>query len=426
MSTPSTMPETTRKPENEVEAAGFDIDKALNTKGFMEFLAKHPDAKDLDMGNSGELQKRFEVFGIKDGVSKGLEKVYSSHIKDQIGLKLEGDDTKSVKEYIEKLAVEEPEKVYELNKKLKTLTEVPAEIQGLEAELAKLGEVSDLMNQLRQAGTLENDLEAVIPTMGSLKYKAKYALALLAFAPSRGWKGFEDVGYVEAAKDKFNLEYGKQKVPEKGEKVVGKEQLEGILRETTQRIEDIKATLDKVGDARDLKTALKASFDNARKDLVSGMAEIKGLTEAVNERSCAELKKMMEPGTLDALQKAQERLEFLQFAAYNPDAGVEPLTTNQAGQFQEEIDKAVESNIPEKIWQIVLDADLGSNALTNIEKKLDPFLKANKLGSKEGDDARAFIKEIIEKIVNERKPQHPEGEVKRLILKRILVKLGKS
>ncbi len=413
------------RPENVTESLGFDIDAALDKKGFAEFLAQHPGAENFDMDDAGEIQKRFEVFEIKDNVSKGLEKIYASHIQDQIGIKLEAGDAKSVKDHIEKLAVSEPEKVHELNEKLKMFLEVPNEIKSLETELVKLGDVGDLKGKLAEAALLKTDLEAVIPTIGSLKYKAKYAFAMLTLAPLRGWKGFDEVAYVEAAKNKFNFEYGEQKKPGKGDKVADKQKLYSVMMDTSQKIDDIKAVLEKIEATEDLKSTLKTSFDAARKNLISGMAEIKGLTEAINKRSCAELEKMMQPGTLGALQKSQEKLELLQFAAVNPDIGMEPLTTADVERLQKKIDEIAESNIPKQIFDIVLDADLGVNALTKFEKALDPFLKTNHIGSKEGDSARAFIRETIEKIVAI-EPETPEGKVKRIILKRILVKLAKS
>jgi len=40
----------------------FDVDKALNKKGFAEFLAKFQDAHEFDMEDEKELEKRFNSF----------------------------------------------------------------------------------------------------------------------------------------------------------------------------------------------------------------------------------------------------------------------------------------------------------------------------------------------------------------------------
>ncbi len=58
----------TTPPSNEAIQPGekkkFDIDKALNTKGFAAFLAKHPEGANLDMENAEELEKKFEAFAV--------------------------------------------------------------------------------------------------------------------------------------------------------------------------------------------------------------------------------------------------------------------------------------------------------------------------------------------------------------------------
>src|SRR6185312_4506828 len=95
----------------QTEAQEFDIDKALNTKGFAEFLAAHQDAETFDMDNPVEVGKRFEAFGVKEVVKKELKGIFSEHIQKEMGMKLDSNDLESVDAHLDKLAIENPDEL---------------------------------------------------------------------------------------------------------------------------------------------------------------------------------------------------------------------------------------------------------------------------------------------------------------------------
>ena len=90
------MPETTHKGENapttSEQGQGLDprVKEALNTEGFVEFMAKHPDAAGEGSPDDETTLKRFEVFNTVGAVADGLKRLYAGEIKEQTGFDLDG------------------------------------------------------------------------------------------------------------------------------------------------------------------------------------------------------------------------------------------------------------------------------------------------------------------------------------------------
>lgn len=143
----------------------FDIDKALNEKGFVEFLAKHPDAEILDMNDGEKISKRFDTFKSKETVKKELKNLYSNKIQAELGVKLEGNDLTAIDVHIEKQALENPDEIEILKDRISTFSEFPKVISELEHVINELGGAENLRNKL---GELVVDANSLKDSMGAM------------------------------------------------------------------------------------------------------------------------------------------------------------------------------------------------------------------------------------------------------------------
>jgi hypothetical protein len=412
------MTEATKPQENSSETNAFDVRAALNKAGFAEFLAEHPDAESLDMNDEAVLQKRFEVFEIKAKVTENIAKVYSGHIKEEIGIDIGSEGAKSVKEYIDKQAIENPENVVAMNGKLDLFFALPAEIAGLEGELAKLGNIDEHRKKKDDLETIKKTIEDVTPTIGSLKYQFKRIVSILSFGKAGEFEG-KDISYLEQARKRLDTLYGDGK---KLSGKAGREKLVGASEAMGKEIADLQEILNKIATAEQLKTIGKAGFDRIRKELIGSIDDVKAVTELVKKKAVSEFNKLAEATDLAGLQKAQTRLDEFKAASADENVGINPLSEKEISDFQEYIDESINDNLPLEVMSVIKKTDLGSNALTKMEKSLKPFLEANKLGTREGDEARQLIQETLENASKDL-PTDNSGKAKRLIINRILFDL---
>ncbi len=415
----------------EAEANEFDVDKALNTKGFAEFLATHPDAKGFDMGNEGDVQKRFETFEVKGLVAKELRELYSGHIENEMGIKLDTQDQSSIDKHIEKMAIENPDSVLEMREKLETFKKMPEELNKLEAELAQLGKVDELTTKI---GALQKDkanLEIAKDTIGfigntkltikTLTFYAKATPMLLELLPKVKFSDAyaEDVskraGEISKqwdARDAVKNKFGKLKKERAGE----------ILVDVDNQLLLTEQTLSKVQDVQKLKSLAEDVFLDLRKELLGGVSDVAELTVAIQKKVNAQFLAMTRTGTIKSFDQMQERFESLRSVADTTETGVDPLGAIDLSELQKRVDAALEKAASEEIMQTVLRANMGTNALMKLEKALEPFLTREKIGSKEGDEAREFISETLEEVAANLGAT-TEDKAKKLMIARILIKM---
>ena len=130
---------------------------------------------------------------------------------------------------------------------------------------------------------------------------------------------------------------------------------------------------------------------------------------------------MVTGGTVDSLKNAQSKFEKLLAAQEGSTTGIDPFEGKDSEQMQEEIDITIQKKASEKIMETVNSATLGSNALTKMEKVLQPFLTETKLGSLDSDETKEFIIKSIEE-VSMNLGDSIEDKGKKLLLARILAK----
>ncbi len=122
----------------EQEGDKFDVSEALNNKDFLEFLTKYGDAESFDSSeaNTQEIEKRFQSFESKNASAAALKAFYKKEVieKTIIGGEAKGWE-KPVDEYIEKVAIENPELMTLIHETLYKKQEAEKEIESRTLEI---------------------------------------------------------------------------------------------------------------------------------------------------------------------------------------------------------------------------------------------------------------------------------------------------
>lgn len=389
-----------------------DIDKALNTKGFAEFLAQHPDAEEFDMNDEGAINKRFEVFESKGIVSKEIKELYSGHIEKEMGIKLDKNDLASIDKHIEEQAINNPDEVINLREQLYFFKELPKKIAESEKQLAQLGNADNLSERLESLRTDSYNIEEGKKYLGFVG-KSRLAFHLIKSAFKASSFDAEDVDLSWDSANNVTRRYGK----------MNGARAESLLEGINKEIETTEDTLSKISEAEVLKSEYQNLFKNMRSELLGGVAGMAELTAAIQAKVHKQLMDLTSKGTIKDYEQAQQRFDSLKSVSESTETGVDPLGRIDAQEFEKDIEDSIVDKASEEMMGIILQAKMGDNALTNLEKSLEPFLKKEKIGSKEGNEARQKMSDILAEVYY-KLGTTSEDKAKKLMISRILIKMN--
>jgi len=411
----------------------FDIDAALNEKGFAEFLAAREDAEDFDIDDAESVENRFNIFVQKEGVKKNLKALYANQINREFDITLNVDDLKSVDAHFEKEALKNSDLVMKTHGKLELFERLPKDILKLEGELGKLGKAEDWNIKLE---TLRKDKANLDNTRKYTGFTGKARLALETIGvfikplpKSYGDltnsmfidKYIGDVGQEigKLLEQRDALKSVKEKFGNMNKGEAGKK-----LTDIENQISEVENTLSTIAEADQLKNLSENLFGEIRKKMFAEVANISELAEAIQGEVVYQFNELLDIDSIESLDKAQNKLEALRKISKTTEIGVDPLGGVNEDDLQELIDRSIERVSTEMTIASIEDTNLGQNALTKLEKSLEPFIKRTKVGSKDGDESREFIMKTIEEVARAL-PNTTESKAKRLLLARIIIKMRK-
>ncbi len=409
------MPDPTKKAETIAVPEGFDIDKALNTKGFLEFLGKHPDAAEFDMKNGEEVSKRFETFQKKESVKGGLKDLYVKHIQEEMGIKLSPEDLEAIEGEIETRAINSPEDVVARGTELAQFAEVTKSMTEAWNELNQLGyfeaegNIEGLKKMIETVSAEKSSITLVKDYVGFFG-NAHFLKDILTMPrPSLGM--LKD---INATRAQVETKYGTN----------DKKKLAGIEKNLEDTLAQYNERIAKMTEVAGRYTVAQEGFANLQKNLLGEMAGFKAFTGIVQRKAQGALDEMMAKGTLSSFDKAQAQLEKLKAAREKSETGVDPLEGMDEEMFQQMLDAAAEEKVKDHITEAVLNAKMGNNALSNLEKSLSTFITKENVGSKDAEESRQFVLDTISEI-REELGDNEEARMKKVMLARVLVKLQK-
>ena len=432
----------------------FDLKKALNTKGFVEFLASHPDGNKIEMSDTKEVAKRFETFEIKDKVAKGLKELYGGQIKAELGITLDSNELGLVGKHIEDMAISNPEKLQDLYNQQTMFTELPKQVKSLEDEFTKLANVDVLSGQLTEFIKDKANLDLTANFRGVVG-GSKFFLKTIRGGLKMVVGNKEESGQMDEvgkAHKELNAKFGKFK-----EKGVGK-----VTSDVEAGIAKIEATVAKITDLQKQKEAKLEWFAELRKKLLSETINIGGLNELIQQKVVESFNGLMSMKeaekakvvakefkdlppkielrpfldkvqgkakgadvTSKSLDMAQQLLDRYMNADRETDLGIDVFASGTSErEIQEHIDADFKEVILKEVDKAVQNSRLGENALTNLEKALKPIIERKKIGSKADKEALVVVADSINEVIK-KLPDDNESKAKRLLLCHILSTISK-
>jgi hypothetical protein len=361
------------------------------------------------------MEARFEVFGSKEEVKKGLQELWKGQIEKDFGISLSDADFASVDASLEKTALENPEEILELKAKLESYQASIERIKLAEETLEQLGNAeitSTKLDELKDEQSTLSIARKYSGNGGAIRYAFTYLKNVVKGAVAVDERVM-DFFNVEFKPTEFYSDYKKEskqfkeetsKIEKFGE--IGKldrEKIDTMLEGVVSEISKVEEILTNIKDASGMKEMSTVLFDKLRKDLlkgVSGVAEFKNL---IQEKAKKRLENMVgnpvEDRSMKDLEEAQGTFEGLRNSSKTSETGIDALGGVDQVEFQKGLNEAIEKKTSEDIFEAVMHSKLGKGAFDNLNKALSKFVENKKIGSKEGDEARKFIITAIEEVV---------------------------
>ncbi|MFA6415912.1 MAG: hypothetical protein WCW56_00300 [Candidatus Paceibacterota bacterium] len=392
------------------------LDELMDTPGFAEFLAKHPEAGELsEAENLDRVGNLHEAFGKVKETNKELNSFFKDQAKD-LGLELSEDELKFVGEHIENLAINNPEEMAGLTETIKTYRETPAKIKAQTAELSKHME------------TFNNYGDLVVE-----KAKLEGYANLTKFEKGKvmGW-----IGAVELFFADNNTVRGT--VPNKDDKMAAFVHRAALNKETINEIRDkyglkpeqIKERIEKIEADIEQARGAMGKMDQLQEGLTSAKGKMMAenvlplgqvrelLQQKLSEKMAgAALKEGSPDDRLKELSKVQEYFDQMANSDLDLSAGFD------SGDFQKRVDDLMELQVTDGISKALESAK--TDTLTNFEKGFKKYLDGlEKLGTKDKEEAQRFVVEqMFEKIGELNKSTEKSDKAKAILLRRVVAKI---
>lgn len=385
---------------------GFDIDTALNTKGFAEFLAE-VDTEDI-VENSEEVEKRFEAFQLKKEVSGEIRGVIKEQLKKDTGIELSDKDLECLDAYISKEALANPEGVKEIMSSLKDLTELPKQVEELEKQLAAMDGKDVIQHRFD---------------------KTKDKMWLLTATNPEGWEKWpkatpedrEKIKKVTDALDEVKVRFGV------GRGIFGGYgKIDKLIKATEDELVALRksyALHTEVSDkTKEMKRRLTAAKDRVFADAVAGAQ----IGEVVRRKMDAKLTELAGKKDTKSAQAAYDIIRNFNTGQYgNPDIIIEGLGFDKEQQWVKWADDSLEAHMATSLEAAVKKSRLGEGALASLEAAVTKLSEKETMGSKDAQGVKEFIVLKLHEIMTSLGTTG-DDKAKRLLVKRLFIKMSNN
>lgn len=408
----NTTPEANNQP---AQPEVFDIKKALNKKGFAEYLdgyqARHGGnfEQDIEGGQTEEIEKLYEAFTKSEITKKELGSIFKNEIKEDLGVSIEQADLDCIDTFITGERIHNPEEIVKLHAQveefranIKIIQQKEAEITAMEAglqqKLEATGGQEGIMNLKREVFAKEAEILRHQATEGRLTNGTTHKERLL-LAKAQGKTFYER--FKHRIRSRFGG--GKEVVQKEIERIQAQvAELQAGVQTTRDKFEPLEAAQIKLAEIKRLKNQLGDRHLALKSIIIESADADKKIRNAVKDRMVQKMKEeVLNPAdpakrTLNQAEKQQTFLDRMR----NADITGGDLSDAEIDQMQKELDAAIELEFNEEV-DAALNNFKGSQneAFSRLETSLKPFFsneRTTKLGSKEGQEARDFIIQTIE------------------------------
>jgi tetratricopeptide (TPR) repeat protein len=397
----------------EAEKAGFDSVEAFNTAGFPEFLAKFPDAETFDVADMEALETRFNAFQKKNEAANGLGEVLEEELAEhELGIKF-GDEAieRHVGERFDSLAIENPEKVVEIAEALEAFQTLKVDIAENQKKLAELYEEGNLEKALEELKKKKEILETAAEAgPGKL---ARIGLPLLVayekFMHGRNVESTETLlkhtkgGTYHRTREEMEADVKKYTSAQRQNEArlalpdysveFNRESIEEAIKQTEEEIKDKTAKIVALEDLEKKHAGDKAQFAEIKKMLVLGVGTNEELKKVAMEKVVDKLDKLLASDP----NEAQLYFEKVKEISSNNVLGIDYLN-GKGAEMQKFIESAIDVRLAKDMKETIVKTKFGNKAYDKMAKSIKGYLERLKVGTREGDDARAFVLETFKSI----------------------------
>ena len=404
-----------------------ELSKSFDTPGFLEFLAKHPDANfDIeDTANAEKVLKLHEAFLVKNEVSKEMSNVVSEELSNLVGVG-DKESLASLESYINSQTYEDPEKVLEFKKQIDILKGGQKQIIDLQKQIAEktaelpLGKITtdeeadlEMLNTTMDASfigpagrkiiNMFAETGKIVETLREISKNDQTEGRLLRDIYSGGVVGFKtffiDVPYALYQLTRINSKENKViKTEARGkiEKITGEKYSGKTVGKYLEKISEQKTKSAELNQLGKEISVSNTAYDVYKKFVATDMMKIEGVTEDAGKKIKSALGKILESKNFDlnTSEEAQNLLEKVQ-SIMGGNESLDFLSEDDVAKLQEEIDKKAQEVILKQIQNAFEVGKKVKSPFSNIEKSLKNILEKNKIGSKEGTDVRKLMKDSL-------------------------------
>ncbi|MFA6158307.1 MAG: hypothetical protein WC763_01635 [Candidatus Paceibacterota bacterium] len=416
----------------------FDGVEAMNKAGFVEFLAQFKDAESFDANDAEALEVRYKAFQNKAETSKRL----SSMIRSEAGLKdlgIEFTDAElepHIGGRVEEIAHENPEKINELFDAMKEFQTLTNEVAEAEKRIAKLTESGDLEASVKELKKKQETLETAAETerffTGGGSWGSRMAASYEKFTFghavdfAKDWlkknPGEPEVGSRKEMENFVTENSGSRRRHEARLTVkndysieLDGDAIEAELEKTKTEIEARSAQLDALGELEKQHADAKERFAEIREMILAGVGTNEGLRDLAKKKASDRLSALIKSDP----EKAMVFFGDLQKASGEPRFGINYVEGKEA-ELQKEIEVRIDERVTADLKNVIEKTPFGTKAYDKLMKSLEAFVGKQKIGTKEGDVARAFILDTLKKVADEISPaDKARGLLVRFALARI-------
>lgn len=388
------------------ELEDFDPEVAMNTEGFAQFLAKFPDAETFDPSDAAKLEMRYRSFVNMNPVAEGMSDIMQRELALQdLGLEFTPEElVDNVEMRMEHMAIEDPEKLNLFHETMQDYHLTIAEIVRINANIRKLDNREDLDGKLAALRDKEATLKEAEKVSGFLSRKLvgfRAAYEKFAFEHSvnfsKEWlaknEGEPPVG-TRAEKERFVEERSSArksneariKVKDEYEIDINPEAITQAIMQTQIEITETEKQLATLDALEGMRMGTIKRYEIIREVLVEATGASEALRTAAIDAASDRLYSLLE----DDPETALEFFQAAQAASAGNAFGVEYFKGEEAETLKL-IQTRIQQTVARDVMQAVLESPIGSNAYGQLVQSLQKFLGREKIGTKQGDEARGFV-----------------------------------
>lgn len=399
-------------PEAEAEANrtdGFNVERALNTKGFPDFLGRFSDTVADGEISPENMQERFEVFEMVGKVANSVKEIYSKQISAELGIVLTIKDIACVDTYLNELAVENPKQIVEMQERIDTYNQLPLDIAQAQSDIDNLAINGGFEARAKEIHDMDRLLQTADKGSGAWG-KVKMSAGLL-------WGTF--TGNYGESQDISNA----RKIAElQGVPLTS----EGIAARRAKLTEETVAQQQKYEELKNEMEAdvnkLKGTLSETRNALFAHEEMTKKVKEIATAKLGQTLNTIAKGEGIDSFARAYDKLVETRVGR---ETGFEYVGDALEEKFVKALNTAAEQRVTDAVAAAFKKVQPNkADQFLGLQNSLSEVLSVKKLGTKNEQETRDSIVTILTEILVVLDPADPTTVLKKILMKQLITKFS--